>query len=147
MGLISLGLLSQGLRLFQSGSQHIEQEVTFLAAPRKPNENPAPRRPPAKTPEARERQLVALAVDLAEKQIREGTASAQVITHYLKLGTTREALEQQKLKRENILLEARSNAMASAERIEELYGNAIKAMREYSGQQLPPDEEEEPYGF
>lgn len=125
---------------------YIEQEVTSLAGTRMPDETPKPRRPPAKTPEARERQLIAAAVDLAEKQILAGTASAQVITHYLKLGTSRETLEQEKLRRENLLLEARSNAMASSERIEQLYGNAIKAMREYAGHD-EPDEDELPYGL
>lgn len=125
---------------------YIEQEVKSLAGTRMPDETPKPRRPPAKTPEARERQLIAAAVDLAEKQILAGTASAQVITHYLKLGTSRESLEQEKLRRENILLEARSSAMASAERIEELYGKAIKAMREYGGYD-EPEEDETPYGL
>lgn len=108
----------------------------FLAATRKSDEPRKPRRPPATTPEARENQLIAAAVDLAEKQIREGTASAQVITHYLKLGTTRERLEQEKLSRENILLRARSEAMESAQRVEELYKNALDAMRGYSGQDV-----------
>lgn len=107
-----------------------------MAAQRKSNESRTPRRPPATTPEARENQLIAAAVDLAEKQIREGTASAQVITHYLKLGTTRERLEQEKLARENILLKARSEAIESAQRVEELYTNALNAMRGYAGQDV-----------
>lgn len=111
-----------------------------MAGTQRSGSNPRPRRQPAKTPEARELQLVSLAVDLAEKQIREGTASAQVITHYLKLGTTREALEQERLRRENTLLEAKVEAMASAERIEQLYSNAITAMRGYAGH---PEEEQE----
>lgn len=90
-------------------------------------------RRPATTPEARERQLIAAAVDLAEKQIREGTASAQVITHYLKLGTTREQLEQERLRHENKLLAAKEEALRSAARSEELFAAAIEAMREYSG--------------
>ena len=56
---------------------------------------------PALTPEARENQLISLAVDLAEKQLQEGTASSQVITHYLKLGSMRERLEREKLEEEN----------------------------------------------
>lgn len=95
---------------------------------------PVPRRPPATTPEGRENQMVSLAVDLAERQLHDGTASAQVITHYLKLGTTRERLEQEKLRRENILLEARASAAASSGRIEELMNSAIQAFRGYSGQ-------------
>lgn len=88
---------------------------------------------PALTPEARENQLVALAVDLAEKQLMEGTASSQVITHYLKLGSMRERLEKEKLERENELLRARTESLQSAKRMEELYENALNAMRNYSG--------------
>ena len=92
------------------------------------------KRRPATTPDGRENQLVALAVDLAEKQIREGTVSSQVLTHYLKLGSSRERLEQERLRRENHLLEAKAEAMASAKRVEELYGKALNAMRNYAGQ-------------
>lgn len=100
------------------------------------------RRPPATTPERRERQLVSKAVDLAEKQLTEGTASAQVITHYLKLGSTREHLEKQ-LIAENIALQrAKRENMASAARVEELYTQAIAAMRRYAGQDTPDDDEE-----
>ena len=88
---------------------------------------------PALTPEARENQLISLAVDLAEKQLLEGTASSQVITHYLKLGTYKEKLEQEKLRKENELLEAKTDAIQSAKRVEELYANALNAMRTYSG--------------
>lgn len=88
---------------------------------------------PALTPEARENQLIALAVDLAEKQLIEGTASAQVITHYLKLGSTRERLEKEKLEKENELLQAKRKALESAKRVEELYANALAAMKSYSG--------------
>ena len=94
------------------------------------------RRAPATTPEGRENQLVSLAVDLAEQQLEEGTASAQVITHYLKLASTRERLEQEKLARENELLRARADAIASAQEVGELYANALKAMRAYSGHEV-----------
>lgn len=89
---------------------------------------------PALTPEARENQMISLAVDLAEKQLMEGTASSQVITHYLKLGSTKERLEKEKLEEENRLLRAKTENLQSAKRIEELYANAINAMRHYSGQ-------------
>lgn len=95
----------------------------------------AKRHRPATTPEARENQLIALAVDLVEKQMREGTASSQVITHYLKLGSSREKLEQERLAKENDLLDAKVEAMASAKRVEELYGKALEAMRSYAGQE------------
>lgn len=91
-------------------------------------------RPPATTPEARENQLISLAVDLAEQQILEGTASAQVITHYLKLGSSREKLEQHRIVLENELVQAKTEAIASHKKMEELYEEAIIAMRSYSGQ-------------
>lgn len=99
------------------------------------------RRQPATTDEGREGQLVSLAIDLAEKQLSEGTASAQVITHYLKLGSTREKLEQERLHRENQLLDSKVEMMASAKRVEELYEQALTAMREYAGQHM--DEEDD----
>ena len=89
---------------------------------------------PALTPEARENQMISLAVDLAERQLQEGTASSQVITHYLKLGSMRERLEREKLEEENKLLKARTAQIQSMKRVEELYEEAIKAMRNYGGQ-------------
>ena len=94
---------------------------------------PPSRRPPATTPEGRENQLIASAVDLAEQQMRDGTASSQIITHYLKLGSTREQLEQERLAQENKLLQAKIDAMASVKRVEELYETALNAMRSYAG--------------
>lgn len=88
---------------------------------------------PALTPEARENQMVALAVDLAEKQLREGTASSQVITHYLKLGSTKERIEKEILEKQKELITAKTEALQSAKRIEELYTDAISAMKRYSG--------------
>ncbi|QJD49585.1 hypothetical protein HWD32_gp07 [Gordonia phage Secretariat] len=95
---------------------------------------PKTRRRPATTPDSRENQLIAAAVDLAEKQIREGTVSSQVLTHYLKLGSSRERLEQERLRNENKVLTAKAEAMASAKKVEELYGLALNAMRSYAGQ-------------
>lgn len=88
---------------------------------------------PALTPEARENQMISLAVDLAEKQLMEGTASSQVITHYLKLGSTKERLEKEKLMEENKLLRARTEAIEASKDSEALFEEAIKAMRNYSG--------------
>ena len=88
---------------------------------------------PALTPESRENQLVSLAINLAEKQLREGTASSQVITHYLKLGSTQAKLEQEKLKQENELLKAKTETLKSAKEIEKLYQEAIMAMKSYGG--------------
>lgn len=89
---------------------------------------------PASTPEARENQLISLAVDLAEQQLRDGTASSQVITHYLKQSTVKSQLELEKLRQENELIKAKTEAYQSAKRVEELYTNALNAMRNYSGQ-------------
>ncbi len=91
------------------------------------------KRRPALTPETRESQMISLAVDLAEKQLMEGTASSQVITHFLKLGSTKERLEKEKLEEENKLLKAKTDALQSAKRVEELYADAISAMKRYSG--------------
>lgn len=99
-------------------------------------------RRPATTDEHRENQLVSLAIDLAEKQLIEGTASSQVITHYLKLGSTREKLEQERLARENDLLNSKVEMMASAKRVEELYAEALNAMRDYAGRQMDTFDED-----
>lgn len=98
---------------------------------------------PALTPEARENQLIYLATDLAEQQLRDGTASSQVITHYLKLGTTKERIEKEILEKQKELITAKTEALQSAKRIEELYANAISAMRRYSGNGESEDESEE----
>ena len=121
-----------------------------MAAPRKArkvydaeivseNEVAIPRRSPATTPEARENQLISLAYDLAEKQIEEGTASSQVITHFLKMGSSRERHEQLKLAGEIRLNDTKIENMESAARTEELYAKAMKAMSVYSGQEVDND--------
>jgi len=96
---------------------------------------------PALTPEARENQLIYLATDLAEQQLRDGTASSQVITHYLKLGTTKEKIEREILEKQKDLLVAKTEALQSAKHIEELYANAISAMRKYSGHENEEEDE------
>ena len=98
------------------------------------------KRPPARTPQAREQQLIALAVDLAEKQIAAGTASAQVITHFLKLGSDRDKLEREKLSREIALLKSKSDAIASQQRVEQLYVEAMTAFKHYHGEELGDEE-------
>ena len=95
---------------------------------------------PALTPEARENQMIALAVDLVEQRLLDGTASSQETTHFLKLGSMKNRLEMEKLQEENRLLKARTEALQSAKRVEELYSEAIKAMRRYSGQGSEDDE-------
>lgn len=98
-------------------------------------EIPKSKRPPGTTPEARENQLVALAVERAEQQLRDGTASAQVITHFLKLGSTRERLEQERLRSENALLEEKKKHLASMENVEQMYKDALTAMSTYQGRE------------
>lgn len=102
-----------------------------------------PRRPPAKTPEGRENQLIAMAYDEAERQIRNGKATSQLLTHFLKLGSTREDLEKERLRNENQLLKAKVESLASAERIEKLYEDALRAMNTYKGYPDPEDVEDQ----
>lgn len=84
--------------------------------------------------------MISLADQLAERQLREGTASAQVITHYLKLGSSRERLEQQKLQTEHRLAEAKIEQIANLAKQEELFEQAIRAMKRYQGgYNEPPD--------
>lgn len=91
------------------------------------------RHPPAKTVEGRENQLIALAVDLAERQLLDGSASSQVISHYLKLGSTKERLEKEILVHQKDLLVAKTESIQSAKKVEELYKNALDAMKNYGG--------------
>ena len=89
---------------------------------------------PALTPEARENQMISLAMDLVEKRIRKGTASSAETTHFLKLATSKTMLEKQKLEEENKLLQAKTEAINAKKDNEELYREVLKAMREYSGE-------------
>lgn len=104
-----------------------------MARVKKLNPEPVKKSRPALTAEGREKQMISLAIDCAEKQLREGTASSQVITHYLKLGSTKNLLEMEKLRKENELLKAKTDAIVSAKSQEELYAKAIAAIRIYSG--------------
>lgn len=88
---------------------------------------------PALTPESRQNQLISLATDLVEQRLLDGTASSQETTHFLKLGTTKARLEQTRMELENELIKAKTEALQSAKRVEELYANAIIAMKKYSG--------------
>lgn len=101
------------------------------------------RRPPAKSPDEVERRLVSMAVEEAEKQLREGRASAQLITALIKTGSEREKYERKRLELDNELLRVKIEAQESSKRMEELYKDAINAMRIYSGQDV--DEEDDDY--
>lgn len=112
------------VKLYQNYTKTILEEAVSVAAKRGR---------PAITPEGRENQMISLAIDLAEQQLRDGTASSQVITHFLKLGTSRAELEKEKLERENELLKVKAENIKAQERSEELFINAINAMKNYSG--------------
>ena len=100
---------------------------------------------PAITPEAREQQLIALAVDLVEQRLLDGTASAQETTHYLKLASTKAKLENEKIKLELELTKAKTESIKSHQRSEEMFEEALRAFRGYSGQASPIEEEEDNY--
>lgn len=114
-----------------------------MPARRKDVETKRSRRKPATTPEGRENQMVSAAIDLAEKQILSGNASSQVITHFLKLGSTRERLEQQRLEHENELTRVKIEALESQKRVEELYMEALSAMRSYAGDLPVPEPDDQ----
>lgn len=101
----------------------------------KVNGSPLKRRKmrPALTPEAREDQLIAMAYDLVEQRLLDGTATSQETTHFLKMGSTKERLEKDILSKQRELLAAKTEALQSAKRVEELYANALAAMKTYSG--------------
>ncbi len=100
---------------------------------------------PAITPEGRELQMISLAMDLVEQRLRDGTASSQETTHFLKLGSTKNLLEIKKLEKETELLEVKKASLESSARMEKLYSDAMEAMRSYSGNDdtvdIPLDEE------
>ena len=106
----------------------------------KPRSNAERTRPPARTPEARENQIAAMAYDLVEKRIRNGTASSQEVTHFLKLASTEAKLKKEILEKEKELLTAKTESIQSAKRVEELYSNAMKAFSSYSGNRGDDDD-------
>lgn len=86
--------------------------------------------------------MIALAVDLAEKQLAEGTASSQVITHFLKLGSSKEKLEKDILEKQKELITAKTENLQSAKRMEGLWEEAISALRDYRGEKNDVEDEE-----
>lgn len=100
---------------------------------------------PAMTPEDQEDQLISMAVDLAIKRLREGTASNQLVTELIKLGTTKERLAKEKLQRENDMLRAKTEALEAAKDNGRMYAEAIAAMRAYNGYSEVDDDEFENY--
>lgn len=105
-----------------------------MAASKKESSNtPSRKQRPAMTPEAREKQMVAMAFDAAEQKFRDGTASNQLICFWLQRGSTKEQLEKEIMAEQKKLLEAKTEALQDAKDMKELYTNAIKAMQRYSG--------------
>ena len=104
---------------------------------------PQTKRPPATTPEGREQQLIALAMEATEKRIRDGTASAQELVHFIKAGSPTARLERQILEKQKELITAKTEAIQSQKRVEELYANALAAMRSYSGDSEGPKDYED----
>lgn len=113
-----------------------------MAKTKKTSSNPSRKIRPALTPEARENQLISLAVDLVEQRLIDGTASSQETTHFLKLGSIKNRLEMEKLEEENRLLKAKTESIQSQKRVEELYAEALNAMRSYAGQAGDNDDDE-----
>lgn len=105
------------------------------------NQPKNPRRPPATTPEGREQQMIGYAFDLAEKQLLDGSASAQVITHFLKFGSSRNNLEEEKLRNENLLLQTRVEQISATAQNSELYAEAINMMKIYTGEEESHDDQ------
>ena len=98
--------------------------------------------PPVYTTEARENQIISLAYDLAEQRIRNGTATSQEVTYFLKLGSSKEKEEREMMKEKIKLLTAKTEALQSTKKIEQLYSEAINAMRIYSGVNRNEDEDD-----
>ena len=112
-----------------------------MAAKEKVTANPTRKRPPATTPESRENQMIALAMDVVEERLRNGTASSQETTHFLKLGSIKERKELALLEQELELKKAKTEAIQSAKRVEELYSKALKAMKSYTGAEEGDDDD------
>jgi hypothetical protein len=101
---------------------------------------PKKKLPPARTPEAQENRMISLSMDLAEQQLLDGSASSQIITHFLKLASTKEQIEKEILEQQKELISAKTEAIKAHGRVEELYAKALTAMRRYSGQTNPSDD-------
>lgn len=112
--------------------------------PNPPSHNPRPQRP-AMTPEARENQLIALAIDLVEQRLIDGTASSQETTHFLKLASQKTKIELERAKLENELIKAKTQNLRDQADMKTLYADAIAAMRRYSGHSDSDEEEEDDY--
>lgn len=104
-----------------------------VKAPANSSNSQTPKLRPALTPEARENQLISLAIDLVEQRLLDGTASSQETTHFLKLASNKYKLEVERQKHENELIKAKTQALKDQADMKALYADAIAAMRRYSG--------------
>lgn len=100
---------------------------------------------PAITPEARENQMIALAMDLVEQRLRDGTASSQETTHFLKLATTKSRLENEMMAKQSELISAKTESIHAEKERENLFKEAIAAMKRYSGHGGETDESDDEY--
>ena len=128
--------------IFKVKNNQRKEAVTVPKVKVKSSSDTPRRMRPALSPEARENQMISRAVDLAEQQLIDGTASSQVITHYLKLGSTKAQLENDKLREECNLLRAKVENLKAQAKSEELFEKAIEAMKSYSGHISDYDEDE-----
>ena len=112
-----------------------------MAKVKVPSSEPMPKFRPAINPEARDNQVISMAYDLAEKRLREGTATSQEVTHFLKLGSAKAPDELELLKAQTAMTVAKKEALESQKNMEEVYAKAIKAMRTYHGMGDPDDED------
>ena len=113
-----------------------------MAKRKEPITTNKPKRAPSMTPEARENLIISRAYDLAEQQIMAGTASSQVITHFLKLGTQMHKLELESQRQKIDNTKAKTETLRAAQASASQYEDALRAMRKYSGQSASIDEEE-----
>lgn len=110
-----------------------KKEMSYLKHAR--NDNPDSKRHATTSVESKEQYLIGLAYDLVEERLRNGTATSQETTHFLKLGSTRERIEREMLENQKEVLKAKAEAIQSQKRIEELYAQALSAFKSYSGEE------------
>lgn len=111
------------------------------------SETHASRRTPpiARTPEAQENEMIALAMEAARKKIEDGSASSQIIVHFLQLGTEKARLEREKLRAESTLAMAKAEAMKSLQTSDQITEEALSAFKRYQGTNFVPAEEASMY--
>lgn len=115
-----------------------------MARPKITNKSGPPKnRRPASSPKAWEDRVLTLAMDVVEEQLRNRTISSAVLAAIIRRASTRERLEEEILEKQKELITAKTESLQSAKRMEELYAEALAAMRRYSGQDEPNEDEYE----